>query len=74
MGVGFGLGFAMTVDGVRAGSPSQGDYFWGGAASTMFFVDPVQDMVVIFLTQLLPSTTFNFRGQIKNIVYSALEG
>ena len=74
VGVGFGLGFAMTVDGVRAGSPSQGDYFWGGAASTMFFVDPVQDMVVIFLTQLLPSTTFNFRGQIKNIVYSALEG
>ena len=73
IGVGFGLGFAMTVDGVRAGSPSQGDYFWGGAASTMFFVDPVQDMIVIFLTQLLPSTTFNFRGQIKNIVYSALE-
>ena len=73
IGVGFGLGFAMTNDGVRAGSPSQGDYYWGGAASTIFWVDPVQDLVVIFLTQLLPSTTFNFRGQLKNIVYAALE-
>ena len=71
-GVGFGLGFAMTVDGVRAGSPSEGDYYWGGAASTIFWVDPVQQLVVIFLTQLMPSTTFNFRGQIKNVVYSAL--
>ena len=72
-GVGFGLGFAMTVDGVRAGSPSEGDYYWGGAASTVFWVDPVQDLVVIFLTQLMPSSTFNFRGQLKSIVYSALE-
>ncbi len=72
-GIGFGLGFAMTVDGVRAGSPSEGDYYWGGAASTIFWIDPVQDLVVIFLTQLLPSTTFNFRGQIKSMVYSAIE-
>lgn len=72
-GVGFGLGFAMTVDGVRAGSPSEGDYYWGGAASTIFWIDPVQDLVVIFLAQLMPSTTFNFRGQLRNIVYSALE-
>ncbi len=73
MGVGFGLGFAMTVDGVRAGTPSEGDYYWGGAASTIFWIDPREDLVVIFLTQLLPSTTFNFRGQIKDIVYSAIE-
>ncbi len=74
LGVGFGLGFAMTTDGVRAGTPSEGDYFWGGAASTAFWVDPVQDLVVIFLTQLLPSTTFNFRGQLRSLVYSAIEG
>ncbi len=73
VGVGFGLGFAMTNDGVRAGSPSQGDYYWGGAASTIFWVDPIQDLIVIFLTQLTPSSTFNFRGQLKNIVYAALE-
>ncbi|WP_174299794.1 serine hydrolase [Caulobacter sp. S45] len=71
-GVGFGLGFAMTTDGVRAGTPSEGDYFWGGAASTAFWVDPVQDLVVIFLTQLLPSTSFNFRGQLRSLVYSAI--
>ena len=73
MGVGFGLGFAMTVDGVRAGAASQGDYYWGGAASTAFWVDPVEDMVVIFLTQLLPSTSFDFRGQLRSIIYGAIE-
>lgn len=73
VGVGFGLGFAMTVDGVRAGTPSQGDFYWGGAASTIFWVDPREELVVIFLTQLLPSSTFNFRGQLKSLVYAALE-
>jgi CubicO group peptidase (beta-lactamase class C family) len=73
VGVGFGLGFAVTVDGVRAGTPSQGDYYWGGAASTIFWVDPKEDLVAILLTQLLPSTTFNFRGQLKSLVYAALE-
>ncbi len=71
-GVGFGLGFAQTLDEVAAGSLGHGDYYWGGAASTIFWVDPVEDMVVIFLTQLMPSGTFNFRGQLKNIIYSAL--
>ena len=63
----------MTTDGVRAGTPSDGDYFWGGAASTAFWVDPVQDLVVVFLTQLLPSTSFNFRGQLRSLIYSAIE-
>jgi CubicO group peptidase (beta-lactamase class C family) len=71
-GVGFGLGFASTLDQVVAGSPSRGEYYWGGAASTIFWIDPYQDLVVIFMTQLMPSRTFNFRGQLKNIIYSAL--
>jgi CubicO group peptidase (beta-lactamase class C family) len=71
-GIGFGLGFASTIDPVAAGSPSRGDYYWGGAASTIFWVDPSADLVVIFLTQLLPSSTFNFRGQLKSLIYSAL--
>jgi len=50
-----------------------GDYYWGGAASTIFWVDPKEDLVVIFMTQLMPSATFNFRGQLKNIIYSAIE-
>ena len=73
VGVGFGLGFAMTTDGVRAGTPGEGEYYWGGAASTLFWVDPREDLIVIFLAQLLPSTTFDFRGQLRNIVYSAIE-
>ena len=72
-GVGFGLGFAMTMDGVRAASPSQGEFYWGGAASTIFWVDPVEDMTVIFNTQLIPSSTYNFRGQLRNLIYAAIE-
>jgi CubicO group peptidase (beta-lactamase class C family) len=72
-GVGFGLGFAMTLYAVAAGSIAAGDYYWGGAASTIFWVDPKEDLVVIFMTQLMPSATFNFRGQLKNIIYAALD-
>ncbi|MDB5451985.1 MAG: beta-lactamase [Caulobacteraceae bacterium] len=71
-GVGFGLGFASTLDQVRTQSLGIGDYYWGGAASTIFWVDPAEDLTVIFLTQLLPSSTFNFRGQLKSIVYGAI--
>ena len=72
-GVGFGLGFAMSLDEVATGSMGRGDYYWGGAASTIFWVDPNEDLVVVFMTQLMPSATFNFRGQLKNIIYSAIE-
>lgn len=73
-GVGFGLGFANKVNPVRNGFPaSEGSFFWGGLASTVFWVDPKEELVVIFLTQLIPSSTFNFRGQLENIIYAALE-
>ncbi|MEZ5573925.1 MAG: serine hydrolase domain-containing protein [Halioglobus sp.] len=72
-GVGFGLGFASKLDPVCNGYPgSTGSYFWGGLASTLFWVDPVEELVVIFMTQLIPSRTFNFRGQLENIIYAAL--
>ena len=71
-GVGFGLGFATTLDQVETGSLGDGDYYWGGAASTIFWVDPKEDLVVVFMTQLMPSGTFNFRGQLKSIIYSAI--
>ncbi len=72
-GVGFGLGFAMIVDLARTQNVgSIGEYYWGGAASTIFWIDPVEDMIVIFLTQFMPSGTFNFRGQIKQILYPGL--
>ena len=72
-GVGFGLGFYVTIDPVRAQVPCRaGEYGWGGLASTAFWVVPAEDLVVIFLTQLVPSTTFDFRGQLKAIIHSAI--
>ena len=71
--VGFGLGFSVVLDPVAARVISTGgEYAWGGAASTAFFIDPREELVVIFLTQLMPSHVFNFRGQIKQIVYASL--
>jgi CubicO group peptidase (beta-lactamase class C family) len=71
-GVGFGLGFASVVDAVRNASIVAGDFYWGGLASTIFWVDQTEDLCVVFMTQLIPSATFNFRGQLKSLVYSAI--
>jgi CubicO group peptidase (beta-lactamase class C family) len=71
-GVGFGLGFASTMDQVATGGLGTGDYYWGGAASTIFWVDPKEDLTMVFMTQLMPSGTFNFRGQLKSLIYSAI--
>jgi CubicO group peptidase (beta-lactamase class C family) len=72
-GIGFGLGFAMNLNEVASGQIGVDDFYWGGAASTIFSVDPREDLVILFMTQLMPSSTFNFRGQIKNIVYGAID-
>ena len=72
-GIGFGLGFYVVVDPVRAQVPtSVGEYGWGGMASTAFWIDPAEELVVVFLTQLVPSTTFDFRGQLKAIIHGAI--
>jgi CubicO group peptidase (beta-lactamase class C family) len=72
-GVGFGLGVSVTIDPVKARVPgSIGDFGWGGAASTSFWVDPVQDMTVVWMTQLLPSSTHPLRSQLKQLVHAAL--
>jgi CubicO group peptidase (beta-lactamase class C family) len=72
-GVGFGLGVSVTIDPVVAKVPgSVGDYGWGGAASTTFTVDPVEDLVTVFMTQLLPSSTHPIRSQLKQLVHQAL--
>ena len=62
----------MTLGEVEAGTLGDGDYYWGGAASTIFWVDPVDEVVAVFMTQLLPSGTFNFRGQLEALVYGAM--
>jgi CubicO group peptidase (beta-lactamase class C family) len=71
-GVGFGLGFGVTVDPAATMIPgSKGDFFWGGAASTFFWVDPVEDLTVVFMTQLLPSSAYAVRRELRTLVYSA---
>ena len=72
-GVGFGLGFASTIDAAASGTVGEGDFYWGGLASTLFWVDPIEELYAIFMAQLIPSSTFNFRGQIKSMVYGALK-
>jgi CubicO group peptidase (beta-lactamase class C family) len=73
-GVGFGLGVSVTIDPVASKAPgSVGDYGWGGAASTWAMVDPVEDLTVFFATQLLPSSAWPIRSQIRPLVYQALQ-
>ncbi|MGI9148442.1 MAG: serine hydrolase domain-containing protein [Chloroflexota bacterium] len=72
-GQGFGLGFAVLLDQTVAqiiGTP--GEYYWGGAGSTAFFVNPKEDLVMIFLTQLRPSSTYPIRRELRATIYSAL--
>jgi CubicO group peptidase (beta-lactamase class C family) len=72
-GVGFGLGFAVTLDPVEAQVVSSpGEFYWGGAASTAFWVDPVEDLIVIFMTQLMPSSTYPVRRELRQLVHQAL--
>lgn len=72
-GIGFGLGVSVTIDPVANKTPgSVGDFGWGGAASTWFMVDPVEDLTVVFMTQLMPSSTHPIRSQLKQLVHQAL--
>lgn len=73
-GVGFGLGFSVMLDPARAqilGTP--GEYAWGGAASTAFWIDPAEELAVILLTQLMPSSTYPIRRELRVLTYAALD-
>ena len=72
-GVGFGLLGSVTIEPVKTKVPgSVGDFGWGGAASTYFWVDPVEDLTCVFMTQLLPSQKYPIRSQLKQLVHQAL--
>lgn len=74
-GAGFGLGFGVTIDSAATMIPGNtGDFYWGGMFSTFFFVDPVDDVIMIFMTQLMPSSSYPVRREIKTMLYSALIG
>lgn len=72
-GVGFGLGFACVIDPAATMLPcSRGEFFWGGMYSTAFFIDPVEQIIMIFMTQLMPSSSYPIRREIKTMLYAAL--
>jgi CubicO group peptidase (beta-lactamase class C family) len=72
-GVGFGLGFSVVTDPAKNKVlTSRGEYGWGGAYSTAFWVAPEEDITALFFTQLLPSSTHPIRSQLKQLVYQAL--
>ena len=72
-GVGFGLGFAMTTDVAKTQvAGSVGEYWWGGAASTAFWIDPVEDLCVVFLTQFMPSSLYPIRRELRTLINAAV--
>jgi CubicO group peptidase (beta-lactamase class C family) len=72
-GIGFGLGFSVVESAVENKVLSSvGEFGWGGAASTAFWVDRAEGITVLFLTQLLPSSTHPIRPQLKQLVAQAL--
>jgi CubicO group peptidase (beta-lactamase class C family) len=72
-GIGFGLGFAVTQDPAKAMlHGTAGEFYWGGLFSTFFFVDPVEKIIAIFMTQLMPSSAYPVRRELKTLIYSAL--
>lgn len=73
VGIGFGLGFSVMLDPAKAqivGSP--GEYAWGGAASTAFWCDPAEELAVVLLTQLMPSSSYPIRRELRVLTYQAI--
>ncbi len=72
-GIGFGLGFACNIDPAATLLPgSKGEFYWGGMYSTAFLIDPVEHLIMIFMTQLMPSSTYPVRREIRTMMYAAL--
>ena len=72
-GIGFGLGVSVTIDPAAAQIlGSAGEYAWGGAASTAFWSDPSEQQTVILMTQLLPSSLYPIRNELRVLSYQAI--
>lgn len=72
-GAGYGLGFGVTIDpAATMVAGSKGEFYWGGMFSTAFLVDPVEDLIMIFMTQLMPSMTYPVRREIRTMMYAAM--
>jgi CubicO group peptidase (beta-lactamase class C family) len=71
-GIGFGLGFAVNLGQVASGGYGAGDYGWSGATSSLFWVDPKEDLSVVFLTGLAGPAPYDLRGELRSLIYSAI--
>ncbi len=72
-GIGFGLGVSVTMDPAQTLIPgSAGEYAWGGAATTSFWVDPAEELITVFMTQVLPSSAYPVRRELRTMVYAAI--
>ena len=72
-GIGFGLGGAILLDPAKAQIlGSEGEFTWGGMASTAFWIDPKEELSVVFMTQLIPSSCYPIRRELRVLVYQAL--
>ena len=72
-GIGFGLGFSVTMDPAQTLIPgSAGEYAWGGAATTSFWIDPAEELIAIFMTQVLPSSAYPLRRELRTMVYAGI--
>ncbi len=72
-GIGFGLGFAVMLNPLPSKTlASTGEFYWGGMASTAFVVDPAEEITILFFTQLVPSSRYPIRPQLRQLVYQAL--
>ena len=72
-GHGFGLGFMVNADlGAMGATSHEGTFSWGGYAHTRFWVDPVDDLIGIFMIQILPSSAVDYGDKFKSLVYQAL--
>ncbi|MFN3582040.1 MAG: serine hydrolase domain-containing protein [Pseudomonas sp.] len=72
-GSGFGLGFSVKTDVAKSQTiGSVGEYGWGGMASTSFFIDPQEELLMVFMTQLIPSSSYPIRQELRAIIHGAL--
>jgi CubicO group peptidase (beta-lactamase class C family) len=73
-GIGFSIGCGVTMDQTQTRLPgSKGEYFWGGAASTAFWIDPTEDLTVVFMTQVMGTDArLTLRRDLRTLVYSAM--
>ena len=72
-GEGFGLGFSIVEDLGERGIPgSEGEYGWGGAYHSTYWVDPVEGLVVVYLTQLIPAPMIDDHDKVRAMIYGAI--